>query len=146
MSPRPGQILRLLHRVDDSPRRIALAFGLGVWIAFFPVLGTHTALALGLAFAFRLSRLAVLLGAYVNNPWTIGPLYLGGTLLGCALLGVPPARLASAHWTIEGRLWEGAWAHLRAYVWPFIVGNTVLGLVGGVAGYLAVRRFLGERP
>ena len=48
---RAGQIL--LH-VEDSPPRVAAAFGLGVFIAFFPILGIHTGMALLLAVAFRL--------------------------------------------------------------------------------------------
>ncbi|MET0552856.1 MAG: DUF2062 domain-containing protein [Vicinamibacteria bacterium] len=135
----------LLH-LQDSPHRIALAFGIGIWIAFSPLLGLHTVMALGVAFGFRLSRAAVLLGAYVNNPWTIAPLYLAGTALGCALLGVSTEGLASIQWNHHGAtFYRELLQHLRPYLWPYVVGNTILGTVGGVAAYFALRAFLSRR-
>ena len=89
------QVAHVLLRLEDTPGRIALAFGLGIFIAFFPLLGIHTGLALLIAFVFRLSRVAILAGAWTNNPWTIAPMYMAGTLLGCALLDVPSAGLSA---------------------------------------------------
>lgn len=135
-----------LLQLDDTPHRIALAFGIGIWIAFSPLLGLHTVMALGTAFAFRLSRAALLLGAYVNNPWTIAPLYLAGTALGCALLGVSTEGLESIEWSHHGAaFYRELLAHLRPYLWPYVVGNTVLGVLGGLAGYFALRAFLSRR-
>ena len=82
--------LRLLLQVDDQPARVAAAFAIGIFIAFFPVLGIHTGMALAIAFAFRLNKVAILTGAWINNPWTLAPIYTAGTLLGCALLGISP--------------------------------------------------------
>jgi uncharacterized protein (DUF2062 family) len=135
-----------LLQLQDTPHRIALAFGIGIWIAFSPLLGLHTVMALGAAFFFRLSRAAVLLGAYVNNPWTIAPLYLAGTALGCALLGVSTVGLETIEWDRHGpTFYRDLLAHLRPYLWPYVVGNTILGVVGGVAGYFALRAFLERR-
>jgi uncharacterized protein (DUF2062 family) len=135
-----------LLQLQDSPHRIALAFGIGIWIAFSPLLGLHTLMALGIAFGFRLSRAALLLGAYVNNPWTIAPLYLAGTALGCALLGVSTAGLESIEWDHHGpTFYRELLAHLRPYLWPYVVGNTILGVLGGVVGYFALRALLLRR-
>lgn len=140
------QMAHVLLRLEDSPSRIALAFGLGVFIAFFPLLGIHTGLALLIAFLFRLSRVAILAGAWTNNPWTIAPMYMAGTLLGCELLDVPNAGLSSIQWGLHGRafyasLFEG----LRPYVLPYIVGNLTLGAVAGVVAFGAVRAILERR-
>lgn len=146
MSARLRRTLQILLYVEDTPHRIALAFGIGVWIAFCPLLGVHTALALGIAVAFRLSRAAILIGAYINNPWTIAPLYMAGTLLGCSLLGVSTADLASIHWDLHGRaFYAELFQSLRPYVWPFVLGNTVLGIVSGIAAYFALRLILERR-
>jgi uncharacterized protein len=135
-----------LLQLQDSPHRIALAFGIGIWIAFSPLLGLHTLMALGIAFGFRLSRAALLLGAYVNNPWTIAPLYLAGTALGCALLGVSTAGLESIEWDHHGpTFYRELLAHLRPYLWPYVVGNTILGVLGGVVGYFGLRALLLRR-
>jgi uncharacterized protein len=136
MRSRVRRALRVLLHVEDTPHRIALAFGVGVWIAFCPLLGVHTLLALGIAFAFRLSRVAILLGAYINNPWTLAPLYLAGTVVGCVLMGVSTEGLAAVDWKLVS---------LRPYLWPFILGNTVLGVAGGFAGYALLRRLLERR-
>jgi uncharacterized protein len=146
MSSRVRRALQVLLHVEDTPHRIALAFGLGVWIAFSPLLGIHTLLALGIAFAFRLSRVAILLGAYINNPWTLGPLYLAGTVVGCAVMGVPTEGLAAVDWSLEGRaFYSHLLTSLRPYLWPFLLGNTILGVAGGLLGYVILRRLFERR-
>lgn len=129
----------VLH-MEDTPHRIALSFAIGVWIAFFPIWGIHTAMALGVAFLMRLSRGAMLVGAWVNNPWTMAPLYTGGTLLGCALLRVPTEGLSALDWSLGWRDFLRALLEtLRPYLWPFVVGNLMLGTLAAFLGYLALR-------
>jgi uncharacterized protein (DUF2062 family) len=138
--------VQILFHVEDTPHRISLAFGIGVWIAFSPFLGIHTLLALGIAFAFRLSRAAILVGAYVNNPWTLAPMYLAGTVVGCVLLNVSTSGLAAIEWHLHGwAFYRDLLAHLRPYVWPFILGNTLLGIVCGTISYLVLRSLLERR-
>jgi uncharacterized protein (DUF2062 family) len=138
-----GQVL--LH-LEDTPRRTALAFGVGVFIAFSPLLGLHWLLALGTAFALRLNRVAVLLGTYVNNPWTLAPLFLAGTALGCALLGVSTEGLATIEWDRQGwDFYRHLAQHLRPYLWPYVLGNTVLGAVAGFGTFAVLRRILERR-
>ena len=140
------QLAQVLFRLEDSPSRIALAFGIGIFIAFFPLLGIHTGLALLIAFVFRLSRVAILAGAWTNNPWTIAPMYMAGTLLGCALLDVPSAGLSSIQWGLHGRaFYASLFAGLRPYVLPYVLGNLTLGAIAGAIGYVAVRAALGRR-
>ena len=146
MSSRLKRAVDVLLRAQETPHRTALAFGIGVFIAFFPLLGIHTALALGVAFAFRLSRVPMLLGAFINNPWTLAPLYLAGTLFGCLLLGVPSAGLAAIDWSLHGTaFYRALFASLKPFLWPFLIGNTVLGVVAGLAGYFGLRRILESR-
>jgi uncharacterized protein len=140
---RMGQILL---QVEDSPTRVAAAFGLGVFIAFFPLLGIHTGMALVIAILLRLNRVAILVGCWTNNPWTIAPMYSAGTLLGCALLGVAPGSPVAIDWSLKGRAFYSALvATLRPLVWPFVVGNLVLGVVAGLAAFLLLRSLLARR-
>jgi uncharacterized protein len=146
MKARLGRLIQAFLHLDDTPRRIAAAFGVGVYLAFHPLFGLHTLMALGIAFAFRLSRAAVLIGIYVNNPWTIAPMYMAGTLLGCFLLGVSPDDLATITFAEHGwAFYRSLAAQLRPYLWPFVVGNTLLGLVFGGLAYLALRRVIERR-
>lgn len=138
--------LRVLIQVEDTPHRTALSFAIGIWIAFFPIWGIHTAMALGLAFALRLPRVAMLVGAYVNNPWTVAPFYGAGTVLGCWILGVPVEGLGGFESGIHGEAFLASLLHtLRPYLWPFVVGNTLVGVVGGLASYVLLRFALDRR-
>ena len=140
---RMGQILL---QVEDSPTRVAAAFGLGVFIAFFPLLGIHTGMALVIAILLRLNRVAILVGCWINNPWTIAPMYSAGTLLGCALLGIAPVSPAAIDWSLKGRAFYRALVEtLRPLVWPFVVGNLVLGAVAGLVAFLLLRTLLVRR-
>jgi uncharacterized protein len=134
-----------LH-LDDTPRRIAAAFGVGVYLAFHPLFGLHTLMALGIAFAFRLSRAAVLIGIYVNNPWTIAPMYAAGTTLGCWILGVPLDGLAGIEWDLDNlAFYRLLLVSLRPYLWPYVIGNTILGIVCGGVAYVCMRSILERR-
>jgi uncharacterized protein len=135
---------QILKHVDDSPSRVAAAFGIGVFIAFFPLLGIHTGLALGTALLFRLNKAAILLGAWVNNPWTLAPMYSAGTLLGCALMRVPlVSPSASVDWSLTGRAFYSALATtLQPLLWPFVIGNLVLGAAAGAITFVLLRSLL----
>ncbi len=146
MTGRLGRALSALFLLEDTPDRIALAFAIGVFIAFCPLLGIHTGLALGLAFLFRLSRAAMLLGAYLNNPWTIAPMYTAGTLLGSWLLGVSPDGISNMAWEAEGdAFYTSLWQGLQPYIWPYLVGNTVLGVLAAIPAYYLLRFVLLRR-
>jgi uncharacterized protein len=138
--------LRLLLQVEDSPRRVALAFAIGVFVSFSPFLGIHTGLSLGIAFVFRLNRVAILVGTWVNNPWTIAPVYTAGTLLGCALLGVAPSSLGAVDFRLHGREFYAALLEgFRPLLVPFLVGNLIVAAAAGLVTYFVVRRVLERR-
>jgi hypothetical protein len=141
------RLIEAFLHLDDTPPRIAAAFGVGVYIAFHPLFGLHTLMALGIAFAFRLSRAAVLVGIYVNNPWTIAPMYLAGTTLGCWILGVPLEGLRDIAWDDwdERGFYRILLLGLRPYLWPYVVGNTILGVACGYLAYLGMRWILERR-
>lgn len=137
---------KVLIHVEDTPHRVALAFGIGVFIAFFPVVGIHTALALGIALAFRLNRVAILAGTFVNNPWTIAPLFMAGTVLGCGLLGVSTAELGGIDWDLRGWAFYGSLLeHLRPFLLPYLLGNTLLGAASASLAYFLLRSIIERR-
>jgi hypothetical protein len=85
--PTIRELARKLLHVDDTPRRTALAYSIGVFIGFSPFLGFHTLLGLAIAFVFGLNRAAILLGVWSNMPLWIVPYYSVATGLGMALTG-----------------------------------------------------------
>ena len=140
------RLAQLVLRVQGTPAQVARAFGIGVFLAFFPIFGIHTLLAFGIAFAFRLNKVAILAGTFMNNPWTIAPMYTAGTLLGSALLGVSPAAVGDIDWSLSGRaFYESFTAGFQTLLWPFVTGNLVLGAVAGTVSFFVLRAILESR-
>src|SRR5918997_827210 len=133
---------RRLLAVDDPPERTALAFSVGVLIAFSPFLGLHTLMATALAFAFRFNKNAIYTGTFINNPFlTLVPITVASYAVGAVLLGRPlglpaegvellrdPHPLAAAYWR---EMFARGWDVLL----PFAVGGTVLSVVCSLAAY-----------
>lgn len=59
-----------LKRLPGSPHNIALGFTFGVVAALTPLFGLHFFIGITLAWMFRVSIVASLLGNFVGNPWT----------------------------------------------------------------------------
>ena len=123
-----GQILT----IRESPHRIGLAFGIGVFIGMSPLLGLHTVLGIAVAWQFRLNKLVTLLGVYITNPWTIIPIYTFGTWVGAKLLGITHI-IPDVDWgNVTFRILLNDLRHLLA---PFVVGTFFIGAISSVIGY-----------
>src|SRR5688572_28883891 len=81
--------IRRLLAIDDPPERTALAFSIGVFITFSPILGLHTVIATLLAFLFRFNKVAIYVGTYINNPFTLVPIIIVSYGIGAFILGRP---------------------------------------------------------
>jgi uncharacterized protein len=127
--------LRQVVGVKDSPRKIALSFGIGVFVGMSPLLGLHTILGIVLAWVLRLNKFVTIVGVYVTNPWTIVPIYTLATWLGGRLLGMEHI-LPEIDWHNIGI--PELIRDLEPILPPFIVGTIFLGLAGGVIGYVII--------
>jgi uncharacterized protein (DUF2062 family) len=141
--------LRRLLAIDDPPERTALAFSIGVFIAFSPFLSLHTIMATVVAFLFRFNKVAIYTGTFLNNPFfTLVPIIIASYAVGAFVLGRPlqipdeglellknPDLLSSNYYS---RLFVQSW-HI---VWPFAVGATVLSVVCSVLAYPLTLRAL----
>lgn len=129
----------LLH-THDTPQRTAAAYAVGVFFGFSPFLGLHTVLALAVAFAFNLNRVAVILGVYSNLPWILPAYYSLATLLGAMILGVevPPGLLKELTDAVSSVSWRQSksLAHaLAPLVWAYGLGSTIGALALAFAAY-----------
>lgn len=125
-----AKIREALH-LGETPRRTAVAFALGVFIAFTPTYGLHTASVVFLAWALRLNFPAILAGSLINNPWTVVPI-LGATMwTGFFLLGIQDVP-------------DVSWSHLSIttlyetvlpFILPFTLGALTLSIVGALLAY-----------
>jgi uncharacterized protein (DUF2062 family) len=143
---------RRLLALDDPPERTALAFSLGVFIAFSPFLGLHTILATLIAFLFRFNKVAVYTGTFINNPFlTLVPIIIASYAIGAFILGrplrIPPAGiellrhphlLTAAYYH---RLFRESWD----IVWPFAIGGMTLSVVCSLIAYPVTSSLLRAR-
>jgi uncharacterized protein (DUF2062 family) len=141
----------LLH-IQDTPPRTAVAYAVGVFFAFSPFLGLHTVMALIVAFALNLNRVAVLLGVYSNLPWIIGPYYAFATMVGAIVMrsSLPASfrdQLASLlELSVLGsEFWASVVTLLRPFLWPFMAGSTICAILLAIAAYPAALAFVSSR-
>ncbi|MEO8324892.1 MAG: DUF2062 domain-containing protein [Nitrospirota bacterium] len=128
------QLTQVLH-LRETPHRTALAFSLGVFIAFAPHYFFHTASVVFCAWAFRLNFLALFLGSFINNPWTLVPILAASLYTGLLLEG------KSSSPTIE---WDqlnvdNMFDMLSPYLIPFLIGACALSIVGSLMAYPIMR-------
>jgi uncharacterized protein (DUF2062 family) len=119
-----------------STNEIAFGIALGNFVGFIPVIGTHTIVAIGLAYILRLNTLVVLLGTQISNPISypfqlfataeVGSLILHGKFL-------------------DIKFSKDIGYYLDHYVWPIFLGSLVLGIIVSGLSYFLVRGFLRRR-
>jgi hypothetical protein len=144
--------LRRLLAIDDPPERTALAFSIGVFIAFSPFLGLHTIMATALAFLFRFNKIAIYSGTFINNPFlTLVPIILASYGVGAFFMGkplAPPAEglelLKDPH-LLTGDYWRRLFTHSWDVLLPFAVGGMALSVVCSLAAYPLTLRWLRAR-
>lgn len=144
--------VRRLLAIDDPPERTALAFSIGVFIAFSPFLGLHTITATAIAFAFRFNKIAIYAGTFVNNPFlTLVPIILASYAVGALLmgrpLGLPPDSidlLQSPH-LLTGEWWSKLFKSAGNVLVPFAIGGMLLSIVCSIIAYPLTLRFLRAR-
>lgn len=132
MRRRAGWLRRLyltLRTEHTSPRKLALAVAVGVFVGFTPFWGVHLALAVVLASFLRLNRVLVYAAANVVNPVTVAPIVFAEVQVGHRLL-------------------HGTWLTLRladvmdlgfaGLLGSFVVGGLLLGVVAGAMAWVLV--------
>jgi uncharacterized protein (DUF2062 family) len=118
-----------LFRINDSPLKIALGFGLGVFVGVMPAMGPVIAFAL--AFVFRVNRASALLGSILFNTW-VGVISL--------LLA---ARIGSAVTGLSYRDVYGGWNELiKSFSWDKLFKTSIHEVLIPIGiGYLFISLF-----
>jgi uncharacterized protein (DUF2062 family) len=138
MQGKISQFFKRLFMLNDTPERLSLSFALGVFLAFSPLIGLHTFLGIAFSFIFGLNRVALLLGVFINNPWTLVPIYTAGVFLGGTLVGFPNySALPSMQWHafFTGNFWVqlfSQWSLIK----PLVLGSSILAAVASIFSYV----------
>ncbi|MBN1571064.1 MAG: DUF2062 domain-containing protein [Acidobacteria bacterium] len=147
MREKLAHFIRRLLSLDDTPEHIAKAFALGVFLAFSPLVGLHLFLGVTLPFFLGLNRIAFLLGVFINNPWTLIPIYAAGTYLGGLVMGFPPRpTLPDFEWHLiwNSDFWTQLAGHWRVLK-PMFVGSFILSALLSAFSYFAALYLIRQR-
>lgn len=133
----------IVHRVlhaDDPPDRIALGIAVGLFVAFLPIIGVKTGLALLLAWLLRANKAVSVPLVWLSNPITIVPMSYPGYWLGCTIFN----QSMTAEW-IETLRSKESWlvksGHmlecLQDVALPLITGCGIVALAVAIPSYYA---------
>ena len=131
-------------RPDLSPERIAWSFAIGLSIAFNPMLGTHTWMAFACCALVRaLHRQLLITATFLNNPWTVLPIFgfsalFGNILLGRGwavdLTGISLKSIGVASFTSRRGLLD-LYSMLEPILAPYLVGGFLVSILALPVGY-----------
>ena len=128
-----------LFRINDSPRKVALGFGVGVALGILP--GSGPLVSLFLAFIFRINRAAALIGCLATNTWLSFLTFILAIKVGSAILGVDWQQVLQ-DWSLF--LKEFSWGQLfrlsvLKIALPVLIGYLVISVIAGVLAYAVTR-------
>jgi len=124
-----------LFKINDTPQKIALGLGLGVFSGIFPGMGPLAALFL--AFVLRANRASTLLGCLLTNTWLSVVTFILAIQAGSVILGIN-WRNAQQDWNYV--LKDFSWSHIFKFsvlklIFPVILGYLLIGIIIGVFTY-----------
>ncbi|NOZ69178.1 MAG: DUF2062 domain-containing protein [Deferribacteres bacterium] len=132
---------RSIFQVQETPHRIALAFAIGVFWGFSPLLGLHTIGAFITAWLLGLNKLVTIVGVWIGNPWTLVPVYTFCLWLGAKMVGIKQI-IPEINWN------ELSVTHMISELGyllkPFFIGSMTVSIVFGLASYFIIH-FLATR-
>ncbi|MCL1894404.1 MAG: DUF2062 domain-containing protein [Holophagaceae bacterium] len=129
---------------DLTPKRIAISFAIGFCVAWNPILGLHTWIALGSCLLAKgLHRPLLLSATFINNPWTMIPIatlsvFFGNCMLGRGWMG----DLSGIAWKSIGissfttrQGFDAMYAMLQPILLPYLLGGFSLSILAFPLGY-----------
>jgi uncharacterized protein (DUF2062 family) len=141
-------VLKILH-ADDSPHAIALGAGIATVIAFLPLIGLQTLIAISVAAVVRANKAICIPIVWITNPFTLVPIYGACLGLGHVVMAVPASHdpevvlseLEKHNTTglFEIEFWKGLLHRIAGLGTELWVGCIIVGLICGVVAYVVSR-------
>ncbi len=126
-----------LFRIHDTPQKIALGMGVGVFLGIIP--GTGPIAAIFMAFLLRINRAAALLGSLLTNTWLSILTFFLSIKIGATIIGI--------NWQTVYANWVQLLKDFRfvnlfkittlQIALPIIIGYFVISFCLGIIAYLA---------
>jgi uncharacterized protein (DUF2062 family) len=138
----------ILH-ADDTPHSLAMGVAIATFVAFLPIMGIQTIVAVAIAALFRANKAVCVPVVWISNPFTAVPIYGGCLALGHLVMGLgapdgtvalvqltPPEQTAS--W-LELEFWKSLFSHMMNLGTDLWVGCAIVGCVFALLSYPAAR-------
>jgi uncharacterized protein (DUF2062 family) len=141
------KMIRSVLIINDTPHRVALGIAIGTFVAYQPIVGIQMITGALIAFLARANVTATLPPAWITNPVTIVPIYLGLHWIGNIFLGGPSLTMEELGGHLktfnetsgEQGLWAAAtWAFrelLETIIYPMAIGGAIVGILNGIVFY-----------
>lgn len=129
-----------------SPEMKALSVAIGVFIAISPFMGFHFIMVFTMLALYRkLDKVLVVGFTMMNNWWTMVPIYGFGLWIGEVITRSDGLDIRVVQWDmlslsrfLDGKAFVYIGQYLKPMIIPFLVGNMVFAIVGGVFSYFVV--------
>ena len=142
ISKRISQFFKWLYiklaKINDTPQKIALGFGLGVFLGIIPFAGPIAALVL--SSFLKINRASALLGSLLTNTWISIVTFMLAVKVGSAVTGADRQSISSSwtelmthfHW---GNLFELA---VLKIAFPVMAGYFIVSLALALSAYVVM--------
>ena len=123
-------------RINDTPQKVALGAGLGVFSGIMP--GSGPIAAIALAFLLRVNRAAALLGSLITNTWLSFVIFILAIKTGSFISGTDWQEVHKQCLAVFTRFnWQEFLAiSFLKVILPVITGYLVIGVCLGIITYL----------
>jgi uncharacterized protein (DUF2062 family) len=126
-----------LFLINDTPQKIALGAGLGVFVGIMPGMGLLAALFL--AFIFRVNRASAVIASLATNTWLSIVIFILSVKLGSAIMNLEwhaiyyqwIALLKHFHWRSLFK------TSLLETILPIAIGYLILSFLAGLIVYIS---------
>lgn len=127
-----------LFRIHDAPQKIALGFGLGVFLGILP--GTGPIAALILAITFRLNRASSLLGSLITNTWISLTTFLFAIKIGSVIMGLNWQQVYNQSSIIFKNFHFKNLLSISflKIILPILIGYFLIGICAGLIAYVII--------
>lgn len=136
--PEKNKLLRLIRYLynkfillNDSPQRIAIGFGLGVFLGMLP--GTGPIASLAMAALLRVNKAAALAGSLLTNTWLSLVSLFFSVKIGAWIFGLKPQELFNQ--------WQDFIRHPQwnpGLILPVFAGYLAISLALGIAAFCLI--------
>ncbi len=125
-----------LFRINDTPQKIAIGIGLGVFFGVLPGMGPLAALFL--AFILKVNRAGALLGSLLTNTWLSVPTFFVSVKIGSVMTGSNYEDIYKTWSVLIKNFTWGNLFQLSIYkiAIPVILGYVMVALFIGIAAYM----------